>query len=217
MDQMPSVLITDEMFAKGESLKAQLKVNRTQESKQDTIVGIVGELAFAQWFMGDWRLLKPAHTKGKADIADRIEIKSSAYPMSVDLNLVVREDYAEKRQPEAYVQMILDTPAGGASIEPGMTCFVTGWTVHDRVIQDPPEYLKSQKNKRTGYKSYLVPIPELRPMSSFTFCPIEIRKQMDALNNKAAFAKFDGFGGRRSGWVSKKPAVAGLGDEGPSP
>ena len=75
-----------------------VKVNRTKSSQFDTVYGILGEFAFAKWFYGDWKELSQVDTKGKADFQDQIEVKTSAFPYSTKLNLLVREDYAKKRK-----------------------------------------------------------------------------------------------------------------------
>ncbi|MFO1535741.1 MAG: hypothetical protein ABR586_08760, partial [Thermoplasmatota archaeon] len=61
----------------------------------DDVTGILGEFAFAQWFFGDWRKHMVGTNKGQMDFVN-VEVKTSAFPFRETLNLLVREDYAEK-------------------------------------------------------------------------------------------------------------------------
>jgi len=48
-------------------------------------------------------------TKGKTDFLNAIEVKTSTFPFSENLNLLVRPDYAAARSPKVYVQNIINT------------------------------------------------------------------------------------------------------------
>ena len=75
------------------------QVNRTIASKIDTLTGHLGEFAFAQYFFRDWRSHNVGWNKGEPDFG-KIEIKTSAFPFNNRLNLLVREDYAQKNKAE---------------------------------------------------------------------------------------------------------------------
>src|SRR4030042_6991654 len=107
MDHYPSILVTEEMIIEAKKLISSVKVHRTIASQIDTLTGILGEFAFAQFFYGDWRQHRVGINKGQVDFGN-IEIKTSAFPFRESLNLLVREDYAYKRKPAFYVQIILD-------------------------------------------------------------------------------------------------------------
>lgn len=130
--------ITDEMLETAHATVERVRVNRTVASPYDTLAGILGEMAVAEWFLGDWRRHDLVGTKGRPDILDRIEVKTSAYPFRDTLNLLVREDYAAARRPECYVQVIIDIPAADAkTIDAGTICRISGWATSDEVAQAP--------------------------------------------------------------------------------
>ena len=106
MAAYPTIRITEEMIDAAKNLEASVKVNRTVASEIDTLTGILGEFVFAQYFYSDWRKNRVGSNKGDVNFTD-IEIKTSAFPFSERLNLLVREDYAQIRKPPFYVQIII--------------------------------------------------------------------------------------------------------------
>ena len=113
-------------------------VNRTKTSSYDTMSGILGEYCFAQWFVGSWISHSKLDTKGETDFFGKIEIKTSAFPFSEKLNLLVREDYAQKRKPNFYVQTIINIPSPKySSIEVGMECILAGFATADEIDKAP--------------------------------------------------------------------------------
>ena len=169
------IKVTREMIEYANSISDEVKVNRTVASPIDTLTGLVGELAFGQWFLGDWREHDALTTKGKADFADRIEVKTSVYPFSSNLNLLVREDYAEKRRPDYYVQVIIDAPHSNVhSLEPGWNSRISGWATAENVDAAPLRDFGSKGGGRGGYRCRYIPIRSLNPMSTF---PIGTRSQ----------------------------------------
>lgn len=164
--------ITTEMLDAASGAVDAVKVNRTVASPYDTLAGLIGELAFAQWFLGDWRLHNFFDTKGKADFFDRIEIKTSAFPFRDTLNLLVREDYAAKRKPEAYVQTIINIPNRDASkLEPGLVCRIAGWTTSAAVDAAPLRDFGAKGGGRGGYRCHYIQIKNLHPMLTFPIAP----------------------------------------------
>ena len=162
------VKITAEMLEACHAVEGMIRVHRTRASAVDAISGAIGELCFAEWFLGNWRWHDLTGTKGRADFLDRIEVKTSAFPFRDTLNLLVREDYAEKRQPECYVQTIIDTPDRYAKkIEAGWTCRLSGWTDATHVDQAPLKDFGSKSGGRGGYKCRYIQIRDLRPMNEF--------------------------------------------------
>ena len=160
--------VTAEMIYYANSIADDVKVNRTVASPIDTLTGLIGELAFGQWYLGDWRRHDAQATKGKVDFEDRIEVKTSAYPFSANLNLLVREDYAEKRWPEYYVQVIIDTPVRNVrTLEPGWNCRIAGWATSDDIDAAPLRDFGSKGGGRGGYRCRYIPISQLNPMVTF--------------------------------------------------
>ena len=49
------IIISNEMIFEAKKLINEVKVNRTIASKIDTLTGILGEFAFAQYMYGDWK------------------------------------------------------------------------------------------------------------------------------------------------------------------
>ena len=157
--------VTREMIDGAIAIADKVKVDRTVASPIDTLAGLVGEFAFAQWYLRDWRKHNALVTKGKADFEDRIEIKTSAYPFRKDLNLLVRANYAKKRKPDAYVQVVLDTPTTTPeTIEPGWICRICGWATPEDVDTAPLRDFGSKSGGRGGYRCRYIPLRKLRPM-----------------------------------------------------
>ena len=97
-----------------------------------------------------------------------IEVKTSAFPWSEKLNLLVRKDYAEKRQPAYYVQVIVDTPDRKADdIAPGLICRISGWATPEEVDAAPLRDFGSKFGGRGGYQCRYIAIKNLRPMETF--------------------------------------------------
>ena len=162
------VEIVPEMLTAAAAVEKDIRVHRTRASNVDALAGAIGELCFAEWFLGNWRWHDLTGTKGRADFLDRIEVKTSAFPFRDTLNLLVREDYAQKRQPECYVQTIIDTPDRYAkSIEPGWICRLSGWTDAAAVDRAPLKDFGSKSGGRGGYRCRYIQIRNLRPMSEF--------------------------------------------------
>jgi len=67
MSNYQSVSITSAMLSYANEASTHTSVNRTIASPFDTITGLLGELAFAQWFLGDWQRHDVYNTKGKSD------------------------------------------------------------------------------------------------------------------------------------------------------
>lgn len=162
------IKVTAEMLDAAAEAVETVKVNRTVASPYDTLAGLIGELAFAQWFLGDWRLHNVFDTKGKADFLNRIEVKTSAFPFRDTLNLLVREDYAARRKPEAYVQTIIDIPSSDATkLEPGLICRLSGWTTSAAVDAAPLRDFGAKGGGRGGYRCHHIQIKNLNPMQTF--------------------------------------------------
>ena len=100
----PTITITNEMINEAQKLVGQVKVHRTIASEIDTLAGILGEFVFAEYFFDDWKKHRVGKNKGESDFPN-IEIKTSAFQFNERLNLLVREDYVEKRKPKFYVKL----------------------------------------------------------------------------------------------------------------
>jgi hypothetical protein len=169
---MPTTDITlsIEMIEHAKSVVEDVRVRRTVASPIDTLAGLLGELAFAEWFLGDWRQHDLRNTKGRPDFINRIEVKTSAFPFRETLNLLVREDYAASRKPDCYVQTIIDTPDRfAAKIEAGWKCRLSGWATASEVDAAPLRDFGSKGGGRGGYRCHYIQIRHLRPMSEFPF------------------------------------------------
>ena len=104
----PSIKITEQMLEYASLWEHNLHVRRTKTSKFDTKIGLLGEFAFAYWLSSDWKWHHPLKVRGQVDFFDLVEIKTSAFKFSPKLHLLVRQDYAVKRSPKYYLQLILD-------------------------------------------------------------------------------------------------------------
>lgn len=160
--------ITQEMLDHARGAEEEVRVHRTRASQIDSLTGLIGELAFAEWFLGDWRLHDVRGTKGQPDIIGRIEVKTSAFPFSDRLNLLVREDYAEKRHPDFYVQVIIDTPDKNAKdILPGWNARISGWATSDMVDKAPLKDFGAKGGGFGGYRCRFIQIKNLHSMDEF--------------------------------------------------
>jgi hypothetical protein len=161
------VMISKEMIKEAKNSVEKVKVNRTVASPIDTIVGLIGEFAFAEWFYGNWKEHDHLNTKGQIDFINQIEVKTSAYPFRENLNLLVREDYAKKRKPNCYVQTIIDTPKPYVNdILPGWICRLSGWASHKELIDAPIKDFGAKGGGRGGYRCFYIPIYKLNSMAS---------------------------------------------------
>jgi hypothetical protein len=155
------IKITQEMIDEAIALTPQTKVNRTRASKIDSLTGNIGEFIFAQYYLGDWRKHQVVENKGEIDF-DNIEIKTSAFPFNNKLNLLVREDYAAKRKPDFYVQIIIDVKHRNADIiHAGTDAVLCGFATHSDLDHAEKRDFGSKSGWSSGYKCYAIPITEL--------------------------------------------------------
>lgn len=144
-----------------------VKVKRTQNSAIDTLAGILGEYVFAEYFFGDWKNNFVGDNKGKEDF-ENIEIKTSAYPFNEHLNLLVREDYAEKRNPPFYIQIIIDVHSKNAEdIFPNTDTYICGYATNEEDDNAPKRDFGSKFGGPGGYDCHYIPIKDLHPMENF--------------------------------------------------
>jgi hypothetical protein len=165
MPTQPFIIISEEMIAEALRLIPQTKVERTIASGIDTLTGHLGEFVFAQFYFGDWKKHRVGKNKGETDF-DNIEIKTSAFPFNEKLNLLVREDYARKRKPSFYVQIIIDVSSSKAdSITVGTKAFLCGYASAKEVDEAPLKDFGSKLANAGGYKCHYIPITKLKSVS----------------------------------------------------
>ena len=162
----PQILISREMIEDALSRAPTLQVNRTKASHYDTVFGILGEYCFAQWLVGEWISHSKLDTKGKIDFFERVEIKTSAFPFSERLNLLVRDDYASKRKPEFYVQTIIDLPhRDWIDLPENLSCVLAGYATADEIENAPHKDFGSKFGGPGGYKCRYISIANLKPVT----------------------------------------------------
>lgn len=162
-----SVEISQAMLSEAIALAELTRVHRTKASPFDTVTGILGEFAFAQWFYGNWQHNRVGQNKGEFDFPG-IEIKTSAFPFNTKLNLLVRQDYAKKRKPDFYVQIIIDLESTKEKkIAPGTKMYLCGYAHGQEVVQAPLRDFGSKFGGEGGYKCHYVPIASLNSMQLF--------------------------------------------------
>lgn len=156
------------MLEEASRLIPTVQVARTQESEVDTLGGILGEFAFAEWFTGDWLgTHEVGRNKGHADFGGIVEVKASVYPFRETLHLVVREDYGGKPKP-LYVQVILSTATTAKkSIVPGTPAILCGFAYHEDVAAAKLLPMPMGGGRYTRYRAFQIPIRNLRPMDGF--------------------------------------------------
>lgn len=167
----PSVFITKEMIEEAERLIPQTKVAMTVASKIDTLTGHLGEFAFAEYMFGDWKKNLVGKNKGQNDFGI-LEIKTSSFPFNPNLNLLVREDYARKRKPQFYVQIILDVPRHSAdAVAPGTYAYLCGFATNEEVDKAPLKDFGSKVGEAGGYRCHYIPIQRLKPVDELKSLP----------------------------------------------
>jgi hypothetical protein len=163
----PKVELTQQMIFAAKAMVDRVRVKRTVASKIDTLAGILGEFAFAQYVFGDWTKNRVGSNKGHTDFTN-IEIKTSAFPLRENLNLLVREDYAQKRKPAFYIQVIIDVQSPHADdIKPGTVAYICGFATAKEVDEAPKKDFGSKFGRRAGYRCHYVPLPLLHAMDEF--------------------------------------------------
>ena len=105
--------------------------------------------------------------KGEVNFID-IEIKTSAFPFRDTLNLLVREDYANKRKPPFYIQIIIDVIDSKADeIYENTKAYIAGWATANEVDCAPKKDFGSKLSQHGGYKCFYIQIKNLHLMSNF--------------------------------------------------
>lgn len=167
MEQYPFIILTHEMINAARASVDIVKVERTIASKIDTLTGILGEYAFAEYYYGDWKKNRVGENKGEVNFKN-IEIKTSSFPFRDTLNLLVREDYAKKRKPPFYIQIIIDVNTRYANkIEPNTKAYICGWATSKEVDKAQKRDFGSKFGNRGGYKCYHIMIKDLHKMEKF--------------------------------------------------
>jgi hypothetical protein len=168
---LPFVIICAEMLAEAERFAGRTRVRRTQASSHDTLVGNLGELAFAEYYCGGFKFHRLVVNRGEPDFPD-IEIKTSAYPFRDWLHLKVREDYAAKRQPAFYVQTIIDVPDPSSRPDMGMKILFCGFCSHHELMARGCLVPQKTKNgKQADFNCWELPIRQLHPMNELAVLP----------------------------------------------
>ena len=167
--ERPVITLTEEMFASARQKAGLAHVNRTiacrAGTRNDTLTGFLGEYAFCQHGYGDWRMANPEGNKGLIDCG-QIEVKASAFPFRPSLNLLVREDYAAKRKPDAYVQVIIDLPDRNSDLTPGQPAILCGWASAEQVDAAPLTDYGAKNGRPAGYRCRSIPLWRLQPMAT---------------------------------------------------
>jgi len=140
-------------------------VKRTIASPFDTLAGLLGELVFAEYIYNDFTQHNLYDTKGKADFFNEIEIKTSAFPFRENLNLLVRSDYAKKRKPLYYIQIILDIPSRNSKkIDIDTNGIICGYATSKDIDRAPLRDFGSKFGGYGGYECHFIPINRLKPI-----------------------------------------------------
>jgi hypothetical protein len=202
MENFPVIVITQEMLAAAHRLIPETRVNRTVASPIDTLAGHLGEFAFAAYFFGDWRRHRVGQNRGEMDFDD-VEIKTSAYPFSESLHLLVRQDYARKRKPAAYVQIIIDIPdARAETIAPDTAAILCGFADAESVDKAPLKDFGAKPGHESGYRCHYLPINRLRPMAQLQayLRTYRMRRETAALLQKLSERKASVYSGKLKLW-----------------
>lgn len=160
------IVLTDEMLGAAANVGGT-GIARTKSGYDDKLIGDLGEMAFCEWFTGDWRNHEIGHNHGRADYDGIVEVKCSAIPFRDTLNLLVREDYMAKHPSEIYTQLIIDLPALYAKIAAGQHIILGGFAYREQIAQAPLKDHGSKFGDGGGYRCHHIPIKALEPMTRF--------------------------------------------------
>lgn len=164
--QKIKITITQEMI--NEALKHSQKGRLTHDraSKLDALIGNLGEIVFAEHYLGDWQKHNLGKNHGKTDF-NGIEVKCSAYPYHQNLNLLVKKCYTKKRKPNAYVSVIIDVEEKKPScINAGDIAIISGYATSEQVEQSQSLSFKVLGNEKRRIDCFATPITELNCMST---------------------------------------------------
>ena len=166
----PRITIDGEMIEAARHLVNGTQVHRTRVSPFDTLAGHLGEFVVAQYLRGDWRDQQVGKNKGQVDFTEEgIEVKTSAFPFRENLNLLVREDYASKRSPDYYIQVIIDVKSRDQTdIEPGTEAVICGWASSKEVASAQLKDMGSKFGGKGGYRCRAIPICNLHDIQSIS-------------------------------------------------
>lgn len=163
-DSIPRIKITNAMLVFAKEKEKDVAVMRTKTSPVDALAGAIGEVAFAQWFYGDWRKNEVGLNQGRPDFEGLVDVKTSVYPLSNRLNLPIREDYARARCPALYVWCCINVPSPyEKDIRSGLDVAIVGWTTGKKGNSAPLGYMGWVRS----YRCHLTPVPELETMETF--------------------------------------------------
>lgn len=97
----------------------------------------------------------------------QIEVKTSKTRISPYSHLMVREDYAQRRQPDVYVLVLLPQ---SQPIFAERDAFVCGWATHAEVIARPLHERRSHHTGHTqGFRCHEIAVRELHPLTQLPF------------------------------------------------
>lgn len=150
-----TIQISTEMLNEAKKLAPSGKINRTCTSKDDSLIGLLGEFVWFQFRYGDWKKRLTSSNKGKIDDKE-VEVKTSEFHLNPHLNLLVREDYKEKRKPPFYVQVIIDNHKTRGHI--------CGFATNIEIEEARKKDFGSKFGGKGGYECYYLPILKLHPI-----------------------------------------------------
>jgi len=150
------------------------QMRRTRASPYDAYIGTLGELVWVKLRHGHIENFDTLNTRGQVDDVAmvmheswQIEVKTSKTRISPYSHLMVREDYAQRRQPDVYVLVLLPQ---SQPIYAERDAFVCGWATHAEVIARPlRERHSHHTGQAQGFRCHEIPVRELRPLSELPF------------------------------------------------
>jgi hypothetical protein len=156
--------ITADMLHEAHALMPRVAVVRTKASPIDNLAGVLGEMTFAQYWLGDWRSHRVGRNKGQPDFPD-IEVKASAHLYHERLHLLVREDYALKRKPRFYVQVVINVAEPHVTnVAPDTAALVCGFATTQEVDAAPLRDFGSKYGGDGGYRCRHIVLTQLHPI-----------------------------------------------------
>jgi hypothetical protein len=156
--------ITAEMVHEAQQIAPRVAVARTKASPIDDLAGVLGEMTFAQYWLGDWHQHRVGRNKGQPDFPD-IEVKASAYPYRESLHLLVRQSYALERKPRFYVQVVINVAEPHVTdIAPETLALICGFATTQEVDAAPLRDFGSKYGGDGGYRCRHIVLTKLHPI-----------------------------------------------------
>jgi len=150
-DDILTVVLPLDAFERAHKIAPGINRHKASDTvSSDTVIGVLGEMAWAQLRYGSWDVINQMGPIGTID-DDNVEVKCSKTKLRVNLNLLAKEEYVKRRSPDYYVQFILEDN----------NCHLVGWATGNEVETAPLKDFGTKFGRGAGYRCHYIPIKKL--------------------------------------------------------